>query len=764
MNLVDDLSISLVSDNHGLTARAFTVRERMDRLFTVDVLMRSARPDVDLATPIGRPASLVLQNAKLIEATTRTWSGVCTHIRQERVEPEGQSTYRMIVRPDLWRLTQRRNHRLFQHMSIPAIVEQVLGEWSVEHRFEIDSGDYPVIELRVQYGESDYDFIKRLLEEVGISYAFDDGDGQSLLVLADAPQSRGRRGRALRFVDEMTAVSSVEMDHVTRLAIERSFQPNAVAIRDHDYRRPTFDLLGDAASDEETAAYEQYHYRPGDFLHEDHAGGETPNADDKGIARHDADHGGLRAKRLLELHQNDTRRVIFETNVTDLAPGRVFNVEAHPHGELDGEDLLAVELEIDAHEEEDWVVRGVAAFGRLPYRPPMETVKPAIFGVQSALVVGPAGEEIHTDEYGRVRVQFHWDREGKFDEDSSCWMRASQGWAGGGYGGLNIPRVGHEVLVSFLNGNPDQPIVVGRVFNEASPVPYKLPSNKTVSTWRSASSPQSGGFNEVRFDDSTGREIIYVQAEKDYTQLVKNNRMVVVGANRTEHVRGDDTTTTSGDHLTVVKGAETATVGRSQQVTIGASRHTTVTASDTSFVGQRFAVTVAPTMPGPLAAALAGTYQTMAPVLAASPASSLGQVPFSPLGAPFQGSEHGPMAKVAQTAMPLLSKFLPLARQALAEQEKQGPPPTGISMVDKKIVLTTGGASIILDGQDIILAASGEIRSSAKLDHKVMSEEGDVIIEGGPMVRINPGVKPPEADCLKGAAKEGAAFIGEAAL
>lgn len=762
MKLTDDVSIALTSDNHGLTPRGFTVREHMDQLFTVDVLMRSLRPDVDLATPIGGPASLALRITKYMDATKRTWSGVCTHLRQERVEPEGMSTYRMIVRPDLWRLTQRRNHRLFQHMSIPSIVEKVLGEWSVEHRFEIDAGAYPDIELRVQYGETDYDFIKRLLEEVGISYSFDDAGGQSVLVMSDTPQSRDRRSRPLRFVDEMTAKASLASEYVTRLAIERRFQPNRVAIRDHDYRRPAFDLLGDATVGEEAAAYEQYHYRPGDFLHENNSGGETPTADDKGTARHDGGHGGQRATRLLELHQNETRRVIFETSVTDLAPGRVFNVEGHPHGELDDEDLLAIGLEIDAHEDEDWIVRGVAAFGRLAYRPPLETVKPAVYGVQSALVVGPVGDEIHTDEYGRVRVQFHWDREGQSNDGSSCWMRASQGWAGGGYGGLNIPRVGHEVLVAFLNGNPDQPIVVGRVFNEASPVPYKLPSNKTVSTWRSASSPQSGGFNEVRFDDSAGREIIYVQAEKDYTQLVKNNRMLVVGANRTQHVRGNDATTTSGNNLTVVKGNETATIGRSQQITIGASRHTNVTASDTSFVGSMFAVTIAPTMPAPLAAALEGAYQTMAPVLAASPASTLGQVPFSPLGAPFNGNELGPMANVVQTAMPLLSQFIPLGKKALKDQAKKGPPPTGISMVDKKIVLTTGGASIILDGADIILAAAGEIRSSAKLDHKVMSEEGDVLIQGGPMVRINPGVKPPEADCLKGAAKEGAAFIGGA--
>ena len=223
----------------------------------------------------------------------------------------------------------------------------------------------------------------------------------------------------------------------------------------------------------------------------------------------------------------DRRTVSFDTNTIDLWPGQVFCMDKHPHAELTDETkLLVTEFSVEGTPGGEWSMSGQAAFTDAPYRPPQRTLKPRVEGVQSAQVVGPQGQEIHTDEFGRVRVQFPWDREGKHDDGSSCWIRVSQGWAGTGYGMIVIPRIGQEVMVGFLEGDPDQPIIVGRVYNAKQAVPYKLPEHKTRSTWKSDSSLGSGGFNEIMFEDIKGQELVWEQAQKNRRRLVKNDETI----------------------------------------------------------------------------------------------------------------------------------------------------------------------------------------------------------------------------------------------
>jgi len=757
----DKVYIELDGGDEGLEVRAFHVVDRMNELFEVEIVARSTSTDIDLESKIGRPAALeVTSPIDAITPTTRRWTGLCVDFAQTRVEPNGLSTYRIVVRPLLWKLSQRRNHRLFLHQSIVTIVSTLLDEWDIPFTPKLDEGQYPKLELRIQYGESDYDFFERLLEEAGIAYYFDDADGTSQLVLGDAPQSREPRAAKIPFVDEMTSAGGGDIEYATRIGLRHRVRPGTLAYRDHDYRRPSLDLKGTSSASSETEArYEQFVYHPGRFLHDEGTGGGTPTADDKGTARHDEGRGQRQATVSLEALRLKKRVVTFESNVIDLSPGVTFAFDEHPRSDL-GETLLASGFELIATEDETWKVLGEAVFASTQYRPEQVTPKPRVWGVQVATIVGPGGEEIHTDEYGRVRVQFPWDREGQKDDNSSCWMRVSQGWAGAGYGGMHIPRIGQEVLVSFLDGDPDQPIVVGRVYNEAEPVPYKLPENKTVTTFKSDSSPKTGGFNELRFEDAAGRELIFMQAEKDWSSLVKNDQMHVVGRNQSTLIRGEESSATIGNNTRLVQSSEMETVGQSRVSVIGADRKTTVGATDTSFVGQLFSVTIARNLPVPLAKGLGSAYEQMASVLSEPVGSTLGQVPISPLGSPFQGSELGPMNLLSQLASPQLGGVAGIAQQTLAEDA--GPPATGITMVDKHITLTTGGASIILDGPNIVIAAAGEIRMQAKKNNRIFSEEGDVIIQGGPMVRINPGVKPPEATCMKGAAKEGAAFIGGA--
>ena len=403
----DKVYIELDGGDEGLEVRAFHIVDRMNELFDIEIIARSSSTDIDLEAKIGRPAALeVTSPIDEITPATRKWTGLCIDFAQTRVEADGLSTYRIVIRPLLWKLSQRRNHRLFLHQSIPTIVGALLGEWEVPFTTKLDDGQYPKLELRIQYGESDYDFFERLLEEAGIAYYFDDADGKSQLVLSDSPQTREPRAAKVPFVDEMTSAGGADIEYATRIGLRHRVRPGTMAYRDHDYRRPSLDLRGTSAASSETEnRYEQFVYHPGRLLHDEGDGGNTPTADDKGTARHDEGHGNRQATVSLEALRVKKRVVTFETNVIDLAPGVTFAFEDHPRADL-GETLLASGFELIATEDETWKVLGEAVFASVPYRPEQVTPKPRVWGVQVATIVGPSGEEIHTDEYGRVRVQY----------------------------------------------------------------------------------------------------------------------------------------------------------------------------------------------------------------------------------------------------------------------------------------------------------------------------------------------------------------------
>lgn len=316
------------------------------------------------------------------------------------------------------------------------------------------------------------------------------------------------------------------------------------------------------------------------------------------MARHDEKAGLALAARTLEGVRADRRHITFETNVLDLRPGSVFSLLDHPRMELSIKTkLLVVELDLDGTPNGEWSAAGKATFAEVPYRTPLKTPKPSISGQQSAIVTGPGGDEIHTDEHGRVRVQFHWDRSAPFNDDSSLWVRVAQGWSGAGYGSITIPRVGTEVLVSFLEGDPDQPLVVGRAFNTTNPVPHKLPDNKTVSTFRTASTPGGEGYNELLFDDAKGRELVYLKAERNLTRLVQRDETAViqrskqttVGKNQTTHVMFNDNVTVGKNHkLTIGKNFDEM-VGKDHLVNVGGSRTENVAKNLTLAIGKAMA-------------------------------------------------------------------------------------------------------------------------------------------------------------------------------
>jgi len=339
-------------------------------------------------------------------------------------------------------------------------------------------------------------------------------------------------------------------------------------------------------------------------------------------ARNDEKEGQNLAKRSLQAARANRVSASFRTNALALSPGTVVPVSGHPHPLFNAKRaLLVTQMELSGTAGAEWFMTARAVFNTEPLRPGKTTPRPRITGMQSAIVVGPQGQEIHTDEYGRVRIQFHWDREGKSDEKSSCWIRVSQAWAGSGYGMMNLPRIGQEVLVSFFEGNPDEPVIVGRVYNSRSRVPYALPKNKTRSTWKSDSTPNSDGYNEIMFEDQKGSELVSLRAQRDLEKLVRVDEIERTGKDRT--------------------------------TSIGRNRKTTVAKVDATQVGVKHEVTI----------------------------------------------------------------------------EASGHAPTKLEMSDKRITYTTGQATLTFNGPDISLEAEGNIT--------IVSKNGDVILKGGPNVKIN---------------------------
>jgi type VI secretion system secreted protein VgrG len=597
MSIVSPGNLVVVTASRDtLDVRQFAVQERMSTLFTVTLVVTSENPDIELDAIVGQPARFTVRGGARSLIAERTWSGVCSRLQQLAVEETGVSTYHLTIVPSLWLATQRRNHRMFQHISELDIALQILADWGVTPLKHITS-EHKKRKYRVQYGESDFAFFSRMLEDAGISFHFQDVDGESTLVLSDAPQAAELRAAKIPFVDKPT---SSDREHVTAVRVDRKVKPGRFTIRDHDYRKPpAYKLTASAATTGVEERLESFEYSPGAFLFGNDRGEATPFADDRGKARTDEAEGAILAQKRLDARRGSATTCVFETNALDLAPGVVVSFLGHPRRDLgETKRLLIVESSISGTPQSEWIHHCEARSADSPYRPELVTPRPRVSGVESATVVGPADEEIHCDEFGRVRVHFHWDRESGMNERSSCWIHVSQSWGGGGFGGMNLPRIGQEVLIDFLGGDPDRPVIVGRIYTNLQKVPYTLPANKTQSGWKSNSTGGGGGFNEVMFEDAVGKELLRMQAEKDLHKLVKNDEHHAVGRDRTRGVKRNESVTIGKHRTKHVKQNERVIIGQTQSVTVGINRSAHVGMVDSTTAGTMHVVSIAPATPG----------------------------------------------------------------------------------------------------------------------------------------------------------------------
>ena len=476
--------------------------------------------------------------------------------------------------PWLWFLTRTADCRIFQSKSVPDIIKGIFRDYGFTDFKDSLSGTYTAWDYCVQYRETDFNFVSRLMEHEGIYYFFEHDNGKHTLVLADS-SSAHESFPGYDNVPFRATRGTFNVENVGNWTLEQEVQPGSYALNDFNFEKPKTSLLAQSNITTQNAqsTFAVYDY-PGEY-------GEQSDGSDYAKIRieelhtqHEVVHGdgnarGLAVGRTFTLTnalRRDQNRKYLVTSATYQLTADSYNVSS------DGDEA-----------EETFFCRFTALDATKPFRAARTTPKPLIHGPQTAIIVGPSGEEIHTDKYGRVKVQFHWDRYGKADENSSCWVRLSQAaWAGKKYGAIYIPRVGHEVIVEFLEGDPDQPIVTGRVYNADAMPPYDLPAEKTKTTLKSASSKGAVGFNELRFEDKKDSEQIFIHAEKNMDIRVKNDRMETivndrhlqvqnnkfekVDANRHEEIGKSHFEKIGADHNLDISGKQAVHIAKSQSV------------------------------------------------------------------------------------------------------------------------------------------------------------------------------------------------------
>jgi type VI secretion system secreted protein VgrG len=495
--------------------------------------------------------------------------------------------YKATVVPAIWRLSLEQDCRIFQEMTTQEIVEKILKEGGVTpDRFESRlQGSYPQREYCVQYRESDLDFISRLLEEEGIFYFFEHSQSKHLLVFGDGtPVYKPIEGNPevkFHLGYSPTSAAEAQEEYIESFKISKNVRTGKVTLRDFNFKKPSLDLTAPETG-EKYQKLESYDY-PG--IYEDEGRG-------KSLAK-------------VRLEQSMVYEETADGNgvCPRLMPGFTFTLKDH-HIDSFNREFLVVKLK---HKGAQPQVLGEQTdtdasfsyqngfFGipsEIPMRPEQKTPKQFVRGPQTAIVVGPPGEEIYTDEHGRVKVQFHWDREGKKDEKSSCWIRVSQLWAGSGWGAMYIPRIDQEVIVDFLEGDPDQPIITGRVYDGTNTPPYPLPGEKNKSTIKSDSTIGGGGSNEIRFDDTKGSEEIYTHAQKDQNEVVENNMSTSVGKNQSINVGRNQSISAGSSRSISVGWNHQESVGLSQSISVGAIQSITVGGNQSETVGGGQSITV----------------------------------------------------------------------------------------------------------------------------------------------------------------------------
>lgn len=548
-----------------LLLRRFTGVEQLGRLYEYELELISEKPEqVDFDKILGAPMSVRLD---LADGSPRAFHGIVSRFSQVSGGAD-LPTYQATLVPWPWLLTRTADCRIFQEKSTKDTILQVFRDWGFSGFRDALSGTYQPVEYCVQYCETSFDFVSRLMEREGIYYFFEHTDEAHTLVLADSATAHQPAAGYEELIYRGRRRTHTDEEHISSWQVRRQVQPGAVALGSFDFKQPSNDLnvksnvtRQNAQSDFEIYDFDSYVKR---------------------------DAGEQYAKVRLDEFQAGYELITAEANARGIACGYTFKVSGIPESK-DVEYLVtsakysifadAYESTLNPDNEPLFRVEFTAIPTSQVFRPRRLTPWPRIRGPQTAIVVGTSGEEIDTDSFGRVKVHFPWDRHGKADETASCWIRVAQVWAGKSWGAMFIPRIGQEVIVEYLEGDPDRPMITGRVYNGEAPVPYSLPDNKTISTIKSNTSKGGGGFNEFRFEDKKGSENIFLYGQKDQNIQILNDCFETIGHDRhlivknmqIEHIEVDRHETIDRDHQehikrdrhTIIDGKEAKSVGGS---------------------------------------------------------------------------------------------------------------------------------------------------------------------------------------------------------
>jgi type VI secretion system secreted protein VgrG len=574
--------------------------------------------NIDLASAYEIPFDAAIQKEALLtiagDEANRYFHGLVRKF--EHTGRSGQKyLYQAEIVPSMMLLSLEQDCRIFQDKDVQKIIADIFQEAGIpsdRYEFRLKNKDH-LRKFCVQYRETDMDFVCRLLQEEGIFYFFEHSKDKHVMVFGDDTVNYKPIEGSPEISFKPSSGLNPEKESISYVDFSRRLRPGTYTHTNYNFKKPSVDLeTKEKGKDEKLQRFEIYDY-PGPYGQEDRG---------KRLAKIRLDAG-----KALEEQANGN------SNCPRLVAGFTFKLEGHDFSNFNREYLLVgvshSGQQPQALEEQSGSGAGASYsnnFAAIPstvaFRPLKTIEKPYVRGLQTATVVGRKGEEIHTDQWGRVAVQFHWDRRGKNDENSSCWIRAGQMWGGGGWGAQFIPRVGDEVLVDFMEGDPDWPIIVGCVYNEANQPIYDPTKNKTQSGIKTRSYPEGPGFNELRFEDKKGEEHVYLQGEKDWNILIKNdkgqnvghdetlsvanNRTKTVGVNQSETIGANKEIQVGANHTETIGSNMSLSVGSNASVTVGGTKTESVALASAENVGGAKAVTVG----GALAFTVAGAMNT----------------------------------------------------------------------------------------------------------------------------------------------------------
>ncbi len=566
------LSISDFSlGKDAILLTGFSGTENISDLFNFSISVLSENLDIDPNLVVGKTATVTIKNS-----SQRKFHGFIKEFIFGEIKSDNLREYKLQMVPWLWFLSQTNDHRIFQEKTTKEIVSQVFSDLGFSD-FEFRAAGGKKREYCVQHNESDLNFISRLLEEDGIAYFFQHSDGKHQLILVDQPNSYSE-------VPETNleySKGSAPHAQITGWEHKFNFKKGKWTLNDYNFKEPKKDLTATIKTSSSFA-------KNGEFEHYEYP------------AYYDSAIGAESVKIALESEEADRNTVFGQSNCASFYAGGKFKLAKHATASQKGNYILAA---VTHHAEDRSYFsgeQGSATYNNsficfpsdISFRPKKIHAKPVMRGPQSAVVVGPAGEEIYIDEHCRVKVQFIWDREGKNDENSSCFIRVMQTWAGNQWGASFIPRIGHEVIVSFLDGDPDRPLITGSVYNGWNKPTYPSKTQSGIKT-RSTKGGSPQNYNELRFEDKKGEEQIYVHAEKNYDTMVENDQTLTVDHDRTKTIKHDENSSIGNDRNKTVGNNQTESIGKNKTIDVGDDHTETIGKNMSLSVGKNITIDIA---------------------------------------------------------------------------------------------------------------------------------------------------------------------------